>query len=359
MRIIITGGGTGGHLFPGIAVAQAMQQRFPDGKVMFVSTDRSIDNQALRNLELQKESISCLGIKGKSLLGTLQAMVRLPLSLWQAIKIVKGFKPNLVLGVGGYVTGPVVLAAKIMGIKTCIHEQNSVPGITNRILGKMVNRIYTSIPGSEKFFAVGKTVLTGNPVRREILAVADQRPAQSELKTMLVLGGSQGAHQVNKLVVEALAAAGLPAGFSVIHQTGVKDEEWVRNAYAQEGIKAEVAAFIDDMAAAYAKADFVVSRAGATTLAELTATGKPVIFIPYPYAADNHQVTNAQFLVVGGAAVMFEESGLTAAKLQEQIEAFLNDAQLLGQMGKKMRTFAKPGATQSIVDESVRLLNRV
>jgi UDP-N-acetylglucosamine--N-acetylmuramyl-(pentapeptide) pyrophosphoryl-undecaprenol N-acetylglucosamine transferase len=209
MRMIITGGGTGGHLFPGIAVAQAIQQRFPAGEVMFISTDRSIDNKALSSLQLQKRSISCLGIKGKSILGTIKAMAKLPLSLWQAIKIVKGFKPDLVLGVGGYVTGPVVLAAKMLGIKTCIHEQNSVPGITNRILGKIVNRIYTSIPGSENFFADKKTVLTGNPIRKEILAVADQRPEKySESKTLLVLGGSQGAHRVNKLLKRILLYPG-------------------------------------------------------------------------------------------------------------------------------------------------------
>ena len=356
--MIITGGGTGGHLFPGIAVAQAIQQQFPAGEIMFISTDRSIDNKALSSLALQKISISCQGIKGKSFLGTIKAMAQLPLSLWQAMKIVKEFRPDIVLGVGGYVTGPVVLAAKILGIKTCIHEQNSVPGITNRILGKMVDRIYTSIPGSEKFFSAKKTVLTGNPIRQDILAVAEQlNEEKTKFKTLLVLGGSQGAHRVNKLVVEALAAAELPLGFEVIHQTGVTDEEWVRKAYGDKGVVAEVSAFIDNMSAAYARADFVVSRAGATTLAELAVTGKPVVFIPYPYAADNHQVANAQFLVEGGAAWMFQENELTAPKLQKQIEALLNDAELLEQMGKKMRTFARPGATQSIVEESLRLLN--
>jgi len=179
MRMIVTGGGTGGHLFPGIAVAEEMLRRCPQGSILFVSTDRAIDNKMLATRSFAKKSISCLPLKGKSLSGMLKSVARLPISLWQALRIVRDFKPQLVLGVGGYVTGPVVLAARLMGITTCIHEQNSIPGMANRMLGKIVDRVYISIPGSEGFFPAGKAVLTGNPVRAELLQMADQEKKQA------------------------------------------------------------------------------------------------------------------------------------------------------------------------------------
>ena len=356
MRMIVTGGGTGGHLFPGIAVAEGMLARFSEAEVLFVSTGRALDNQALANRPFGTASIACKPLKGKSLLGRLTSLAQLPGSLWQALCLMRRFRPRLVLGVGGYVTGPVVLAAKMLGIATCIHEQNSVPGMANRMLGKIVDRIYISIPGSERFFPAGKTVLTGNPVRQELLAAGREQTFLGNGSTLLVLGGSQGAHRVNTLVVEALRQGALPAGLRVIHQTGVTDEEAVRRAYAEAGIKAQVSAFIGDMADAYGQADLVISRAGATTLAELTVMGRPAIFIPYPYAADDHQTTNARYLTAGGAARMFQERELDAERLREEILGLLHDPAQLREMAGRMRTFAHPGATEAIVEENARLL---
>ncbi|MGV1098072.1 undecaprenyldiphospho-muramoylpentapeptide beta-N-acetylglucosaminyltransferase [Thiovibrio sp. JS02] len=355
MRMIVTGGGTGGHLFPGIAVAEAMRERFPAGELLFVSTDRAVDNKALANRDFRKTSIRCEPLKGRSPLAALKSLGRLPVSLWQALKIVRAFKPDLVLGVGGYVTGPVVLAAKLMGVKACIHEQNSIPGMANRILGKIVDRIYISIPGSERFFPAEKVALTGNPIRAELLAFSGKKTA-GQRKCLLVLGGSQGAHRVNELVVAALCGGMAGKDLRVVHQTGGQDEEWVRNAYAAAGVKATVTGFISEMGAAYAEADLVLSRAGATTLAELAVLGKPAILIPYPFAADDHQTTNARFLVEGGAAVMFQEQDLDGGKLAGQISGLLTDPLRLLTMAEKMKTHAKPAATTAIVEESLRLL---
>lgn len=356
MRMIVTGGGTGGHLFPGIAVAEELLRRFPQGKVLFVSTDRAIDNKTLADRAFEKKSIVCLPLKGKSLLGTVKSMAQLPISLWQALRLVRAFKPQLVLGVGGYVTGPVVLAARLLGVKTCIHEQNSIPGMANRMLGKIVDQVYISIPGSEGFFPRGKAVLTGNPVRAELLQEAGRRKDQVAGKTVLVLGGSQGAHRVNSLMVEAFAQNQSGDPVQIRHQTGNSDEDWVRKAYAAAGVTAQVSSFISDMAAAYRDADLVVSRAGATTLAELAVLGRPSILIPFPYAADDHQTTNAAFLVAGGAALMFQERELDGPKLREAIWGLLNDVPRLQSMATRMKEFARPEATAAIVEKSIALL---
>jgi len=354
--MIVTGGGTGGHLFPGIAVAEEMLLRFPQGKILFVSTDRAIDNKTLAARSFEKKAIACLPLKGKSLWGTLKSVAQLPISLWQALRIVRAFRPQLVLGVGGYVTGPVVLAARLLGVKTCIHEQNSIPGMANRMLGKIVDQVYISIPGSEYFFPKGKAVLTGNPVRAELLREAGRRKEHGASKMVLVLGGSQGAHRVNGLMVEAFAAKPSGDTVQVRHQTGNSDEEWVRKGYEAAGVVARVSPFISDMALAYREADLVVSRAGATTLAELAVLGKPAILIPYPYAADDHQTTNAAFLVRGGAALMFQERELDGLKLRREILALLNDTDRLQDMAAKMKQYARPEATAAIVEKSVQLL---
>ncbi len=356
MRMIVTGGGTGGHLFPGIAVAEAMLERFPDGEVLFVSTDRAIDNKALRGRPFRTGSISCQPLKGKSLRAAAKSLFRLPFSIWQALKLVRDFRPELVLGVGGYVTGPVVLAARLLGVKTCIHEQNSIPGMANRMLGKIVDRIYISIPGSEKFFPQSKVVLTGNPVRAELLGRQENFRSTGEKFRLLVLGGSQGAHRVNELVVGALCQGLAGKEIEVFHQTGAQDEEWVRKAYAEAGISATVSGFITEMAKAYARADLVVSRAGATTLAELAALGKPAILIPYPYAADDHQSTNARFLADGGAALVFAEKELDEARLAEALASLRGSREQLAKMAEKMKGYARPEATAAIVEESLQLL---
>lgn len=353
--MVITGGGTGGHLFPGVAVAQALMARLPGARVVFIGTGRLVDQNAMARYGFESREVRCGALKGGTLLAKLTTLSRLPFSLLAAWRVLREIRPRLVLGVGGYVTGPVVLAARLLGIATCIHEQNSVPGLANRRLGALVDRVFVSIPGSERYFTAERCLLSGNPLRREILALARQ-PAPEAGPVLLVLGGSQGAHRLNTLLPEAIAAIGvLPAGFRVIHQTGVADEASVRAAYRQEGITAEVAAFFTDMAAVYRQAGLVVSRAGATTLAELTALGKPAILVPFPFAADDHQRKNAEALVAGNAARMLLEEGLSAATLAREIETIMNDLELRQRMGRAARTLAKPEAVETIVEECLRL----
>ncbi len=358
MRIVITGGGTGGHLFPGIAVAEALRERFPGGEVLFVGAGRRMDARALERYRFSVATINCQGLKGKGVLARLRAMIELPIGLAQALALLRRFRPALVFGVGGYVTGPVLLAARLLGIPTCIHEQNSVAGLANRLLGRLVDRVCISIPGSEAYFPAHKTVLTGNPVRRELLVQrAESAPPQAG-PTLLVLGGSQGAHRLNTLVVGALSRCRqqLPASVVVIHQTGRADEESVRSAYARANIQARVEAFFDDMAAVYGAADLVVSRAGATTLAELAVRKKPALLVPYPFAADGHQEKNGRFLVAAGAARMYPEGELTEEKLATEIVTLLADGELRQRMGENMGLVARPLATENIVHECIALL---
>jgi UDP-N-acetylglucosamine--N-acetylmuramyl-(pentapeptide) pyrophosphoryl-undecaprenol N-acetylglucosamine transferase len=355
VRMIVTGGGTGGHLFPGIAVAEGIMSRCPGSEILFVGTERQIDQRTLTGRSFTAAAIRCQGLKGKGVGARLRTLVQLPLSLRQAAGIIRRFRPQLVFGVGGYVTGPVVLAARLQGIATCIHEQNSVTGLANRWLGRLVDRVYISMPGSEAFFPGGKTVLTGNPVRRELLV----RPSPgSQENILLVLGGSQGAHRVNTLVVAGLTSSRdrLPAGFKVLHQTGAADEQWVAEAYRRSSIPAEVGAFFDDMADRYRQAALVVSRAGATTLAELTVLGKPALLIPYPFAADGHQEKNAAYLVAGGAARMLREGELSGDSLAAPILELLADTGLRRQLAHRMTELARPEATETIITECLRLI---
>lgn len=357
IRLMLTGGGTGGHLFPAIATAEALCKRLPGSEVLFVGTKRKMDKTSLEQYGFATKSIHCKGLKGKNLLALVQAVAMLPISCIEAMFHILRFKPDLVLGVGGYVTGPVVAAAKLLGKPTIIHEQNSVPGLANRKLAAFATKICLSLPGSEKFFPGRRTVLTGNPVRGAILSLGKAEKAKEKKKqTLLVLGGSLGAHRVNELVSEAFASEKL-YDINVIHQTGAGDAEMVKAAYAKHNIPATVAPFFTDMAAIYKEADLLVSRAGATTLAELSVLGIPAILIPYPYAADNHQEKNASYYVQGGGAVMFIEKNLSVDQLTEQLSHLFRSKEKLKTMGKAMQECAFPEATEKIVDECLRCLN--
>jgi UDP-N-acetylglucosamine--N-acetylmuramyl-(pentapeptide) pyrophosphoryl-undecaprenol N-acetylglucosamine transferase len=358
MRLMLTGGGTGGHLFPAIATAEALCARLPGSEILFVGTRRKMDSKALKQYGYASCSIHSKGLKGKNILSLLQGLAVLPLSFLEAMYHILRFQPDVVMGVGGYVTGPVVAAARILGKPTLIHEQNSVPGLANRKLGCLVNRVCLSLPGSGKAFPEKKTVLTGNPVRHAILELAQATHAVTKTsKTLVVLGGSLGAHRVNELVWQALAL-GHPGlhGIRVIHQTGPADVESVRAMYKKNQINATVEAFFDDMAAIYSEADLLVSRAGATTLAELALLGKPAILIPYPYAADNHQVKNAGFYVEGGGAKMFLEKDLSPEILAQELGVLFEDQQQISVMSSAMGKRSFPDAAEQIVAQCMSLL---
>lgn len=356
IRLLLTGGGTGGHLFPAVAAAQALKLRQPDSEVLFLGTRRRIDTTTLAQYGFASGSIRSYGLKGKNVLELFKALAILPLSILQAMLAIRRFRPDAALGVGGYVTGPVMLAARLSGVPTIIHEQNSVPGMANRKLGRLVDTVCVSLPGSESYFPAEKTVLTGNPVRQNILELARTEPQPGDRFTLLVLGGSQGAHAINQLVCEACCSGNYPAvaKMTIIHQTGQNDCHWVDQQYRQAGINARVAPFFNDMTEVYRDADLLVSRAGATTLTELAVLGKPAILIPYPYAADDHQSRNAAYYAEGGGAVRLAEKELTAEQLAGVIGELAGDRQHLAAMASAMRRLAIADAAEKIVDVCLR-----
>lgn len=354
IRLLLTGGGTGGHLFPAVAAAQEFLRQMPETQVLFVGTRRKVDIRSLEAYGFASDNIRCSGLKGKNPWELLKAIAVLPVSFYQAGRIIRRFQPNIILGVGGYVTGPVVVAGKILGIPTVIHEQNSVPGLANRKLGSFVDRVCLSLPGSGGDFPGEKITYTGNPVRRNILELAKNVSLQMSgngKKTLLVLGGSQGAHVVNRLVSEGLQK--LPdttlAGLRVIHQTGEQDLEDTKQLYADRGIESLVQPFFADMAEIYSQADLLVSRAGATTLAEIAVLGKPAILIPYPSAADNHQEKNGNHYAAAGGAIVLRQNNLTASKLADDIRQLIGDDDKLRAMGTAMKRLAFPDAAEKIV----------
>jgi UDP-N-acetylglucosamine--N-acetylmuramyl-(pentapeptide) pyrophosphoryl-undecaprenol N-acetylglucosamine transferase len=354
IRLLLTGGGTGGHLFPAVAAAQEFQRQLPGTEVLFVGTLRKVDTGSLAAYGFASDNIRCHGLKGKNPLELLKAIIVLPISFYQAGRIIRRFRPSMILGVGGYVTGPVIVAGKILGIPAVIHEQNSVPGLANRKLGSFVDRVCLSLPGSGREFSGEKLVYTGNPVRRNILELANLPPQKVDgggKKTLLVLGGSQGAQAVNRLVSAGLRM--LPdnvlADLRVIHQTGEHDFEGIIKEYTERGIEAHVQPFFTDMAEIYSRADLLVSRAGATTLAEIAVLGKPAILIPYPFAADNHQEKNGDYYVAGGGAVMLRQNELTGELLGGHIRQLLDDEGRRHTMSMAMKKLAFPDAAEKIV----------
>ena len=365
MRLLIAGGGTGGHLFPGIAVAEEFLARDSANEVLFVGSSRGIEARLLPRLGYRVELIAAAGIRGKNGLSQLKGMLMLLYGYSQSRAILKAFQPDLVLGVGGYASGPVVLAARGMRISRFIHEQNAIPGITNKILARVSDKVFISLEESRRFFPPGATLLTGNPVRKEILAAAGNPPQPPFDKggrptgrgdfNLLVFGGSAGAHSVNMALVAALPFfRHIGERIYITHQTGENDLSEVREAYKREGLQALVVPFIDDMAAAYSAADLVVCRAGATTIAEVTACGKACIFIPYPFAVDDHQRRNAEALLKEGVGFMLLERELSGERLAEQVLELMDDPGKVERTAENARKLARLDAAEVIVDEMLK-----
>jgi len=352
---VITGGGTGGHLFPGIAIARAFQQRLKASTILFVGTGRELERRVVKEAGYRHAVIQVKGLKGMGLFRQLRTLATLPGALLQAGALLWNFRPAVVIGVGGYAAGPVCLAAWMMRIPVCLQEQNSLPGITNRLLARLARRIYTSFAESQAHFPTDKILLSGNPVRDEIIALgrngAPREPGRPF--TLLVAGGSQGARNINTAVIDMLSHIDDQRSLELIHQSGADDLERVRQAYAAAGIKARTEAFFRDMERQYAQADLVVCRAGATTVAELTCSGLPAIFIPLPHAADNHQEINARAVVEGGAGEMIRETELSGAVLWQHVQG-LRDAPLrLEEMAARARLLGRPEAAEAIVADIV------
>ena len=357
MRLLIAGGGTGGHLFPGVALVEELLHRSSSNKVMFVGTRRGIEARVIPELGYPIEYIDVQGLKGKGLVSRLQGFFKLPLSLVQSFSILRKFKPNVVVGVGGYASGPMILAAWLSRIPTVVLEQNTVPGITNRLAARFASRVVAMFEESKSYFPGARVEVLGNPIRRSLLE-SFQRPFEQpqDKFRVLVLGGSQGARMLNTRMGEAaLSLKEQIPNLQICHQTGKNDEEAVRKVYQEVGVDAEVLPFIKDMSGAYLSANLIVCRAGATTLAEVGVAHRPAILVPFPYATDNHQEKNGAAMVAAGAAEMIIESDLTAEKLASSIVRLAKDPDKLQQMQQATAQFGRPEAAQVIVDSCARL----
>jgi UDP-N-acetylglucosamine--N-acetylmuramyl-(pentapeptide) pyrophosphoryl-undecaprenol N-acetylglucosamine transferase len=352
LRVVIAGGGTGGHLFPGVAVAREIVRRHTDAVVTFAGTEQGIEARAVPREGFAVDTIRSLGLKGQSFAALLKGLALLPLSAWDAWGVIARRRPHAVLGVGGYSSGPIVVMAWLRAIPTMLHEQNAEPGLTNRLLSRIVRAVAVTFEG-EQMRLGGKAFVSGNPVRPQFL----QTRGDSEgARRVLIFGGSQGAHAINMAMVEAasrLARADRP--LVVTHQTGTADLELVREGFRRAGLAARVESFIQDMDQEMKAAGLIVSRAGSTTLAEIAAVGRAALLVPLPTAADDHQRKNAEALVRAGAAEMLEQRHLTGDALASRILSLLDDEPQRRAMAHAVRQFARPDAARVIVDRLLAL----
>jgi UDP-N-acetylglucosamine--N-acetylmuramyl-(pentapeptide) pyrophosphoryl-undecaprenol N-acetylglucosamine transferase len=358
LAVIIAGGGTGGHLYPGIAVARELQQRAPEAVITFAGTARGIEARVVPQEGFPLDLLRSAGLKGASPMALMRGLTLMPLGGLDAWRILSRRRPSLVIGVGGYSSGPVVLVAALRGIRTMLLEQNATPGLTNRLLARIVDAAAVSFASTAPHFGA-RAFVAGNPVRPAFLA--DERAQEADATgpvRVLVFGGSQGAHAINMAMVDAAPELARQPGLAITHQTGAADLDRVRQAYALAGLTARVEAFLYDMATEMNRADLVVCRAGATTLAELTAAARPALLIPLPTATDDHQRRNAETLAHAGAAELLEQRQLSGERLAARIVALASDVTRREAMRRQARTFARPDAARVIVDRALELVGR-
>ncbi len=347
-KIIFAGGGTGGHLFSGIAVAQVMREKFPESEALFVGTPFGLEKELVPQFGFPVKFIAAGPLKGSGFLLRIRSLLRLPMAYVQSKKILREYQPDMVIGIGGYASGPMTLAAHFSKIFTGIIEQNAYPGFTNRRLGRFVDRVFVAFEMARKFFDPKKTFLTGNPVRR-----FPSTPGNSpgERFGIFILGGSQGAHALNVAVIQALPElTDLKDRLQFFHQTGKNDFETVKDAYQSGSFSAEVFPFMEDPGPCYAGSQLALCRAGAGTIAELKQVGLPAILVPYPYAADNHQDYNAKEMVEEGAGEMIQNQDLTGERIAERIKYYFAHPDVLTRMREKTRSLGKPDAALEVLN---------
>jgi len=359
MLVLIAAGGTGGHIYPGIAVAKEVMRRDAKSEVRFVGTARGLEMRLVPQAGFDLSFIESAGLKNVGMMARLRGLLVLPKSFFAARLLIREFQPGIVVGAGGYVSGPVLLTAALMRIPTLVMESNALPGFTNRRLARFVDRAAVTFEAALPYFR-GKGVVTGNPVRREFFDIPPKARDATRF-SLLVFGGSQGARAINEAMVAALP--GLEAHRDVLrikHQTGKADFEKVRAAYKAAGWSesADVRGYIDDMVAEFAQADLIICRAGATTSAELVAAGKAAIMIPFPQAADDHQRKNAEALQAAGAARMILQPELTGDRLTKEIAALVKEPDHLTQMEEASRKLARGDAAAAAVDLMEELIKR-
>lgn len=353
IKTIITGGVTGGHLFPAIAIAEELLKRDEKTAILFISIGNTFEKKILGKKGFEIKSISAPKLKGTSVIKKIGALIKLPAAILNALTIIKKFQPDLIIGVGSYSSAPVIIAGRLLKIKIALCEQNIIPGITNRYLSKIAERIYITFEDSKKYFNEKKTLYTGNPIRKEIVEAAKniKKPQRDKDFTVSVIGGSQGATSINDAVISSLSYLKDKRNIAFIHQTGINDEEKVKNGYLTHNIKNTVQPFFYDMASVYKKSDIIIARAGATTISEITALGKAAVYIPFPYAADGHQELNAKVLEKAGACEIISENNLDGRNLAEKFEYYKADCGRLEKIEKKAKEFGKIDAVSVIADD--------
>ena len=354
LRVVIAAGGTGGHLYPGIAVAQEFVNRHR-AAVTFLTSPKPVTTQILARYGFAWEAVATRALKGEGWFSRGRTLLGLPGAVLAVRARLQALQPHLVLGMGGHSSGPVGAAAWLLGIPLALHEQNTIPGSANRWLARLATRIFVSFPAGGDFFPPGLTLWTGNPIRPEFFAPGE--PRTESPFTVMITGGSQGAHHLNMEVIAGLARlAPLQDRLAFLHLTGEADREAVAAGYQEGGFAAEVAAFSQEMSALMRRAHLVVCRAGASTLAELTALGRTALLVPYPFAANNHQEFNARFLTAAGAAEIILNKDFTGEAFAGKINYFLSHPEQLASMETASRSLARPDAAQEIVKGCVELM---
>jgi UDP-N-acetylglucosamine--N-acetylmuramyl-(pentapeptide) pyrophosphoryl-undecaprenol N-acetylglucosamine transferase len=352
MRVILAGGGTGGHVIPALAIAQELQKQY-SAEVLFIGTARGIENRLVPAAGFPLRLIEVGALNRVSLATRVKTLVALPAAVWSSRRTLSEFGPEVVIGVGGYASGPAMLAAMLRAIPTLAFEPNVVPGFANRMVARWVSAAAVHFEETAKYFRHAE--VTGVPVRPAFFETPPKSSRHSE-PTLLVFGGSQGAHAINQAMLQCLPELVKQApGIHIVHQTGERDYNDAQAAYQRAALSAEVYRFINDMPAFFARADLLLCRSGASTVAEITAAGKPAIFVPFPRAADDHQRVNAQALERAGAAVVLEETKLDDVWLVETVSALLGDSARLKRMSEAARSLSHPNAARDIAAMAAQL----
>jgi UDP-N-acetylglucosamine--N-acetylmuramyl-(pentapeptide) pyrophosphoryl-undecaprenol N-acetylglucosamine transferase len=358
-KFILSGGGTGGHIYPAIAIANQLKVRFPDCEILFVGAQDKMEMQKVPQAGYKIEGLWIAGLQRKLTFTNAMFPIKLMSSLWKSRKIIKNFKPNVVIGTGGFASGPLLQVANSMNIPTVIQEQNSYPGITNKLLSKKANAICVAYENLERFFPKNKMVSTGNPVRQDVLDIHFKRSEaisyfnlDNNKKTLLILGGSLGSRRINQLIEKELDFL-IANDVQVFWQCGNFYMSEYKHFTEKENV--QVVSFIDRMDLIYAAADFVISRAGASSVSELCLVGKPTIFIPSPNVAEDHQTKNAKAIVDKNGALLVKESELDE-KFEEVFNQLINDQNLQKNLSENIKKLAKPNATKDIVEEIIKLI---
>lgn len=369
MTVVIAAGGTGGHLYPAVALAREFLRQDPRTAILFIGTSRELEKKVLTHEGFELKKILAWPVMGIGIRRAAVALLVLPVGLYQSLRILSSRQADLVIGIGGYTSPPVLVAASLLGIRRVILEPNANPGMANKVLAPLADIIFVAFEAAGRSFTRSKVRVVGTPIRRAFLEPGsvvspgspEEAPAAARgiQKTLLVFGGSQGAHAINTAMVAALPHLDtLRTSLSVIHQTGEADYESVKAAYEAAGFKGQVVPFVFDMPRALRSADLVVSRAGAVTVAELTACGKAAVLIPLPHAIYRHQDRNAQVMESGGAAVVLSQESLSGLRLARTIETLLHDPDRLRDMEARSRALGRLDSAETIVRECVALVTR-